>query len=171
MGRALTYLETMKAMTRSEREELISGIAATPSTIQRLIEGLDPNETRWKPESGDFSVVENICHLRDIEVEGFSVRITRILSEDDPSLADIDGAKLAVDRNYNDQDLASALDTFTKTREDNMRVIRGLTIEEFARTAKFGSDTPITLERLLEMMREHDEVHMRELSELIAERA
>ena len=40
-------------------------------------------------------MLEHVCHLRDIEVEGYAPRLKRILSEDGPFLPDIDGRRLA----------------------------------------------------------------------------
>ncbi len=158
--------EAMKAMTEAEREELINSEANTPLEIKRLLEGLSPSETRWKPESGEFSVLENICHLRDIEAEGYSVRIKRILADDNPFLEDIDGAAIAKERDYNSQELKSAVDAFTKTREENIRILRGLSFEQLVRIGTFQDSGQVTLERLVEMIKEHDDVHIAELKSL-----
>jgi hypothetical protein len=67
------------------------------------------------------SPLETICHLRDIEAEGYTTRINRILIETNPVLGDIDGGRLAVERNYNDQDPDLALHEFTIARATTRR--------------------------------------------------
>lgn len=153
-------------MTLNERDEILSFLANTPIEARRLTEGLSEDETRWKPSPGEFSVVENVCHLRDIELDGYAVRINRILQEDQPILADIDGAKLAVDRDYNSQDLSSAMEAFTQARENNVRIIRKLSSEQLERTGTLEDIGEITLRRLLDLMLEHDNVHLNELVNL-----
>ena len=141
-------------------------LAETPAAVRRLAEGLTEGEARWKPSATAFSVVENICHLRDLEVEGYGARIRRILAEEEPFLRDLDGARLARQRSYNEQELKAALDAFTRAREHNLRTIKGLSQEHLKRAATFEQLGRITLERLLEMMLEHDRAHLLELSEV-----
>ncbi len=153
-------------MTEQELEELIDFLAETPAAVRQLTEGLTEGETRWKPSATDFSAVENICHLRDIEEEGYSTRIGRILTEDQPFLQDLNGAKLAEERDYNEQELKAALDAFTHARQSNVQTIKSLSQEQLKRTGTFEQTGHITLERLLCMMQEHDRAHLLELSEV-----
>lgn len=153
-------------MLQDEYQGLTNSLANTPASVRRLAEGLSESETRWKPANGNFSVVENVCHLRDIELDGYAVRIKRILREDQPFLSDLNGARLAEERDYNNQELKAALDTFAQARDDNVRLIRGLSSEQLARTGMFENTGAITLRGLLELMREHDDAHIDELTKL-----
>jgi RimJ/RimL family protein N-acetyltransferase len=78
-------------------------------------------------------------------------------------LPDIDGDKLAKERNYNSQSFAEALSAFTRARKNNIDTIRTTTPARLMRTATFEAAGTITLEQLLLMMREHDEAHRRSL--------
>src|SRR5260370_33437178 len=71
----------------------------------------------------EFSALENICHLRDIEVEGYTVRVNKILTENDPVLTDIDGGRLAIDRAYNNKNIDEALEAFALARRQNIAVL------------------------------------------------
>src|SRR5215212_970329 len=94
--------------------EQIARLAATPRRVRALaIRAADP---RRRLAEGEFSVVENVCHLRDIEADGYVVRIRRLLEEDEPLLDDIDGARLSIERGYNEQDLVAAIDAFADAR-------------------------------------------------------
>jgi hypothetical protein len=152
-------------MNRDDFDKLINVLAATPDRVSRLVEGDDVEMVRHKP-SDQFSILESICHLRDIEVEGYTERITRILSETEPSLPDIDGGKLALERDYNKQDLKQALKSFVEARKRNVDRIRNLGVGQLARVGKLEGVGDVTLERLLEMMVEHDEGHLEELEVL-----
>jgi len=152
-------------MNRDDFDKLISVLAATPDRISRLVEGDDVEMVSYKP-SDQFSILESVCHLRDIEVEGYTERIARILSETEPSLPDIDGGKLALERDYNKQDLKQALKSFVEARTRNVDRIRNLGVGQLARVGKLAGVGDVTLERLLEMMVEHDEGHLEELEAL-----
>jgi Protein of unknown function (DUF664). len=153
-------------MTAEEFEELKKFLTKTPAAVRELTAGLTESQTRWKPSATEFSVVENICHLRDIEEEGYRKRIGRILMEDMPFLPDLDGSRLALERRYNEQELEAALASFTVAREENMQTIQNLSSEQLTRGGTFEQIGPVTLQRLLEMMQEHDRAHLLELEDV-----
>ena len=152
-------------MTQMELQNLIAFLAATPEVVRQLTGALGGAAVRWKPPSGEFSALENACHLRDIEQEGYTVRLRRLLTEDEPALADIDGERLARERDYQSQDCAAALAAFAAARRANVATIERLSPEELQRAGTFAGER-ITLARLLEMMRAHDEAHRAELRAL-----
>lgn len=149
-------------MKREELDDLLKQLAATPSRIRQLI-GTSSENLRYRPADGRFSILENVCHLRDIEIEGYSGRIKRILEEDAPELPDIDGGRLAIERDYNSQDLMPALDTFIEARRGNVARLKNIDPKELEKIGKLEGVGQVTLERLLEMMIEHDEGHLAEL--------
>jgi len=147
-------------------ENLLAFLEETPEVIRSLAENLPVRELRRKPAKETFSVLEHVCHLRDIEREGYCVRIAKLLSEEQPFLTDIDGDKLAEERNYNSQIFEEALSAFTRARKNNIQTIRALPPENLKRIGIFQNVGTITLEQLLSMMREHDNEHLRALSDL-----
>ncbi|MGH9908995.1 MAG: DinB family protein, partial [Pyrinomonadaceae bacterium] len=112
----------------------------------------------------EFSALENICHLRDIETEGYEVRIVRMLEESNPSLRDIDGSRLAIERDYNNQDPQSALQDFADARHRNIQRLKNLSLEQLELEGTLEGVGRVTLGRLIEMMSEHDEGHLLELN-------
>src|SRR2546429_489103 len=95
-------------MSTSELLTVIEALEGTSASLADLVNNLPEAQLTHKPISGEFSIVENVCHLRDIEIEGYTLRINRILNEEGPLLPDIDGGKLAVERDYNKQDVHAA---------------------------------------------------------------
>lgn len=142
---------------------LLKRLQETPNTLSALIDELSDSEVRWRNSDGEFSALENVCHLRDIEAEGYATRIDRILHETNPFLADIDGSRLAVERSYNAQDPNLALRAFVVARTKNLEQLKGLNTDELRREGTLEGVGPVTAERLSEMMREHDEGHVEEL--------
>lgn len=151
-------------MPPEDLHALINALASTPETLTGLVKDLSPADLRFKNLPDEFSIIESVCHLRDIEIEGYAVRIHRILREDEPLLPDIDGSQLAVERKYHHQELAPALQAFSSAREKNTQVLSGLTSEQLDREGTLDGVGTITIRRLMAMMNEHDEDHIRELS-------
>ena len=150
-------------MSTQELQELIETLAQTPEAIANLVHDLSNDDLRWRNENGEFSAIENVCHLRDIEVEGYTVRINRIINQENPFLADIDGGRLAVERDYNSQNPDQALQAFASARADNVRTLRSLRPEQLGRAGTLEGVGSITLEKLLMLMCEHDDGHLDDL--------
>jgi hypothetical protein len=137
-----------------------------PSIVQELLAGLTEGDLRESPEDETWSIVEHICHLRDIEREGYIIRISKMLTEDNPFLNDLDGDKLAIERDYINQNCRAALKDFIEDRAINVLAIQELTPQQLSRTGVFENVGPLSLLELLLKMREHDQGHIDELTEL-----
>ena len=142
---------------------LLEILDGTPGKLARLTEGLSTSELRWKNSEDEFSTLENFCHLRDLELDGYTRRINQILTESDPLLADFDGARVAAESNYNNQQPQVALRIFQTARRKNVEMLRSLTEEQLERRGTLAAVGKITLRRLAVMMREHDEGHLEDL--------
>jgi hypothetical protein len=153
-------------MAEDNMKTVLNSLQETPEEIRRLTTGLRDAQLRWKPKKDHFSVLENIRHLRDIEMEGYATRLRRILNETRPFLPDIDGPKLASERDYNSQDFDTSLRDFVEARKQNVQALGNVSSEQFNREGVLEGLGVITLEKLVLLMREHDEEHLRELSEL-----
>ena len=135
----------------------------TPRKVATLTSDLSDAKLRWKHSAEQFSALENICHLRDLELQGYVPRVRRMLDETNPPLADFDGARVASEGNYNDEALTPALGSFEKARQKNVERLRSLTEEQLERKGTLEGVGSITLKQLAEKMREHDESHLEDL--------
>jgi hypothetical protein len=142
---------------------LLDFLHETPNTLARLIDGLSLAELRFRNSEVEFSALENLCHLRDLELQGYTPRIRCMLDESDPVLADFNGTRVAAEGNYNSQQPDLALQTFQTARSENVQKLRSLTAEQRKREGTLEGVGRITLRRLAEMMREHDEGHIEDL--------
>lgn len=144
-------------------DALLEFLYLTPDKLTAFTDGLLLDELRFKHSQDEFSALENLCHLRDLELQGYTPRIARMLDEKDPVLADFDGARVAAEGNYNSQQADVALKMFQTARRGNSEKLRSLTEEQLAREAILEGVGRITLRRLAEMMREHDEGHLEDM--------
>ena len=146
--------------------DLLDRLAAMPRLLQACVEGLPRTEWTRQPAPGLFSLVEHCCHLRDLEEEGYTLRLRRMLRENAPVLDDFDGGTVAAGRAYPGQDLTQAMQAFAEARSRNLLVFAGLERPALARTARFGEHGTINVIRLAELMAEHDAGHRGELEDL-----
>lgn len=142
----------------------------TPERIFRLTRDLDRRAETWKPPDDGFSILENVCHLRDIEAEGFSLRIERLLTENDPILPDPDGANLARERGYNSRRLDAELAAFREARHRSLGLLEGAAPAAWRRTGSLETVGRISLEDLVRRMAEHDRGHIEEIMRLVESR-
>lgn len=149
-----------------ELSDIIAFLEETPAALKRLRDGLAADDLRMRADGGGFSFVETVCHLRDIEREGYGVRIERILGEEGPSLPDLKGARLALERRYNEQGFDDGLEAFSQARARNLSALRAATDEQLGRRATLEGVGEITLAGLAALMCEHDRGHREELRHL-----
>jgi len=145
-------------------EMAIAELSAAPGRVEDAIRGLTEEQLSWKPTEF-FSIRENVLHLRDIDILGYEKRLRLILTEDYPVLADIDGTKLAIERNYNAQPVGPALDDLKRSRGTSMQRLRGTSIPDLNRRAEMQGFGPIDVHRLLELWIEHDRGHLADMAE------
>src|SRR5690242_13223071 len=110
-------------MGPEELKEILAIMRSTSEWLRIIIDELPSEAYNWRPSPDIWSVDENICHLRDIEQEGYNIRIKRIANEDTPVLPDINGRQLAKGRQYNQQDLRAALDAFDSARAKSIELV------------------------------------------------
>lgn len=55
-----------------ELKQAIAMLSGMPDNLKRRLDNLNDEQLHLKPDGGYFSILENICHLRDIEIEGDS---------------------------------------------------------------------------------------------------
>src|SRR5258707_622741 len=116
--------------------DVIDLLEQTPNRVRALVEGRSEEDLSFKPSPNEFSLRENVLHLRDIDVEGYEVRILRILSERSASFPDIDGALLARERNYTAQRVPPAREAFPAPRPRSIERPRPPPPSDFQRIGK-----------------------------------
>lgn len=145
---------------------VIDLLEQTPNRVRALIEGRSEEDLSFKPSPNEFSLRENVLYLRDIDVEGYEVRIVRMLSESGPSFPDLDGARLARERNYNVQPVAPALEDFAASRARSIERVRVASPADFKRIGELVGVRHFTLQMLLEHWTRHDSEHLAEMTHL-----
>lgn len=116
----------------------------------------------------EWSPVEIVCHLRDVEAEITLPRIEAILSKSDPHLSAPDTDRWASERNYIDQDGLEAVEAFTRSRRSVIDLVQGLSEDEWSRTGRHALLGPTTLYEIISITLDHDLVHLAQLRAAIS---
>jgi len=146
----------------STPESLIAVMLSTPAVVSELLKQVSaPNLTR-RPASGEWSLTEIICHLRDTESEVNLPRLRMLLELKEPFIPARMAAAWAEERDYNSQDFSQALQDFTSARMQMLVVLRGLK-DEWSRKARHAIFGPTDLQELVNFMVEHDKLHIRQI--------
>jgi hypothetical protein len=143
--------------------EVAAALASTPGRVAEVLEGLSAEQLATRREGATFSLAGNVMHLRDIDAEGFAVRVRRILDETRPHLPDVDGARLARERRYDEQPLGSAVEELARGRAATLARLGSLDSTKLGRAATQQGVGDITLFDLLRNWLAHDEEHLAQM--------
>ena len=92
-----------------------AALEAFPRELEKHYAAFPARFVHWAPPSWDgvpsepFTALEQICHVRDIEIEGYQVRFRRTLDENSPLLPSIDSEAVAKERNYGAADATQSV--------------------------------------------------------------
>ncbi|MGE0356163.1 MAG: DinB family protein [Burkholderiales bacterium] len=157
-----------EAATAPDLDGLCAQLARMPAFLDAALERAGAGRVATRPAAGGFSLLEHACHLRDLEREGYLLRILRLLAEERPVLEGFDGERVARERDYASQDAREAAGEFAAARAEVLRVVRGLDREALAREGEFAGGR-ITLAGVVAMAAAHDAGHRAEIDGLVAE--
>src|ERR1700733_9819283 len=100
----------------------LSALTNFPQELEAHYAAIPAEFKNWAPSSWEgvpsepFTAIEQICHVRDIEIDGYHVRFQRTLSESNPTLASIDSEILAKKRSYGTSDPVEVFTSFRSAR-------------------------------------------------------
>jgi hypothetical protein len=89
--------------------DAVAELHDVPGTVRAAVQAVPAELRRLRPASDVWSVVEYVCHLRDVFV-GFTVRLRRARTEDEPVVDPMFGDLRAVRFRYADADVDAVLD-------------------------------------------------------------
>ena len=151
----------------------LCALESFPGQLRRFFLAIPKSHWNWAPDSWDgipsesFTAIKQICHVRDIEVDGYQVRIRRLLDETEPTLDSIDGYALAEERRYADSDPDGVFDQIRVARNETLQLIKGLTPEQRMRTGRFEGYGRLTVKGLVHYLCSHDQQHLSGLQWLL----
>ncbi len=151
----------------------ICTLEAFPSQLELHYAAIPKDFKNWAPHSWDgipsesLTAIEQICHVRDIEIDGYHIRFERTLAEQNPKLASLDTDSLARERQYSVQDANAVFSSFRQARSKTLALITTLTSAQLDRPAEFEGYGSLPLRSLVHYLCSHDQQHLAGLQWLL----
>jgi hypothetical protein len=151
----------------------LDALAAFPDQLEAFYAAIPSRRVNWAPSSWDgipsetLTAIEQVCHVRDIEIDGYQQRISRALTEACPTLPSLDTYRLAKERAYSTANASDALAEFRAARRRTVDVIAALDAAELERRAVFEGYGSVTVRGLIHYLCSHDQQHLAGLQWLL----
>jgi hypothetical protein len=151
----------------------LATLEAFPRELEKHYAQFPPDFVHWAPPSWDgvpsepFTAIEQICHVLDIETEGYQLRFKRTLEERSPMLPSIDSEAVAKERNYGQADAGKIFATFRAARAETLVLLHGLDSTQLGRPAVFEGYGTVTVRGLIHFLCSHDQQHLAGLQWLL----
>ncbi|MGU7781752.1 DinB family protein [Burkholderia sp. PU8-34] len=144
----------------------LDALADFPRLLEAHFAAVPDGYASWTPDdwngipSERYSPLGQLCHVRDIEIDGYHVRLRRMLDEDRPLLVSLDGDALAVERRYDDAYASDVLAAFRDARRQTLDLLSRVTPDQFARIGEFEGYGAVTVRGLVHYLCSHDQQHL-----------
>lgn len=148
------------------RRELLPQLESFPGQLQTLFALFPQDYRRWAPTTWEgipsepFTAVEQLCHIRDVEVEGYQVRLRRMVEEESPFLPSLDGPALANTKRYAEANPDTVLREIRDARQQTVELIDGLSDHQIMRRGTFEGYGDVTVGGLIHYLCSHDQQHL-----------
>ncbi|HMB64056.1 MAG TPA: DinB family protein [Eudoraea sp.] len=165
----------MKFMERgnSVLDTTFFSLSTAPLEIARTLHLFSSKELTWEPKTWDgipgehFTAIEQICHLRDVEIDGYQERIRAIIAKDNPFLPSIKGYGLSIQKNYKNAALNDVIEEFKMARAQTLKIIDSIEKDQWSKTGELEGYCKITLSGLINFLCSHDYEHLASLRWLL----
>jgi hypothetical protein len=154
-------------MTSDPYAEAIAALAAFPATLRTQIAGLDRAALTFRPDGKEWSIVENIGHLLDIDAL-FGGRIGQIIARDNPTFTLLDVDEAVRRHDYQNKEAAFLLNTFAERRAALLDELRYIQPANRKRAGLHPTGGPRSIEDLIIYLPRHDEQHRVQIAATIA---
>jgi FMN phosphatase YigB (HAD superfamily) len=161
-----TDLSTLKVNYGSP-QALIAFLQATPAILHTLL--LSTPHEKWtkNPGEGEWSLLELFCHFRDVDLEVNLARMELMLREENVFINGRTTDQWALERHYSLQDPCMAFNNFVSTRTKLIDILSGIQPSDWDRRARHTFLGPTALRELVEIMVDHDRLHLKQAYEAV----
>lgn len=155
----------------------LQSLRGFPVALRAFLADVPADALDWRPASWEgipsetLTIRQQVCHVRDIEADGYVQRFQALLHEVDPVLPSIDGYALVESRLYDRTDVMTALDAFAVARTHTMRILDGLQTGSLQRRGSFEGYGIVTVQGLMHFLCSHDQQHLAGIQWLLGMKA
>jgi FMN phosphatase YigB (HAD superfamily) len=142
---------------------LLAVLASTPAALDTLCARLDDEGWKRRPAENEWSPVEIVCHLRDVDCDVNIPRMHVVVAEENPFLPAVETDPWAEERSYWTQNGPAALAEFIHNRIKFIDLLTKLPPEGWNLPARHAIFGPTTLHELVEIIISHDQTHLNQI--------
>ena len=151
------------------RQRQIAAMRLTCDVLGHILTGVPDDRARSLRDGDDgWSVIEIVCHLRDFD-EIFYSRAVMMLEQDHPQLPGYDHEAMAIDRDYQREDLRAAYAALKTSRERFMAFFAGLTGQQWERGGVHPERDSFSMSDALMQVSAHDLDHLEQITRVLAQ--
>jgi FMN phosphatase YigB (HAD superfamily) len=147
---------------------VLATLRSTPAFLHSISADLTPEEWLYRPAVGEWSVLEILCHLADMDAEVNLPRLRKVLNETNPFVAGLDTDAWAVARQYIRRDPKQSLRNFVSARLELIAFLEGLSPVDWQRQARHAIFGPTSLHEMAIFAAGHDRLHVRQIHQTIS---
>ena len=149
------------------RFAILDRLERGPEEVRGLTHGLGDVAIRRAPAPGKWSVVEIVCHLRDME-RVYAERFTKIAHQDRPHLWVTENHRLAEVLKYREAALPAVIKEWKRLRADTLVLLRALPHPVWQRTGTHPERGEVSIEGLADHLGRHDASHLEQVRALLS---
>ena len=143
-------------------EEQMARMERAADDFERAITAVDDALLSRRPDGTNWSAREVICHVRDIE-ESFMARLQIIMLMNEPKFLPVEPDRWAEERQYQRNDAMEALQAFRMRRDESLKFLRGLKVEQWERGGIHATRGHMSIKDFVGLMAWHDDNHLDQL--------
>jgi FMN phosphatase YigB (HAD superfamily) len=151
----------------STADAILANLIGTAAALDTLSRRMPRSLWINKPNPQEWSLVEVICHLRDVETEVNLPRIRKLLQESNPFIPGKDTDPWASERQYILQDCMDALSSFISARLELLSVLENLSPGDWQRPARHAILGPTKIQELVGIIASHDRLHIQQAHQIL----
>ena len=132
-------------MALLDKGKALRSLPKTPALLRFILQDVT-QEQAMNSWDDDWNVVFVVCHLRDLEA-AYLQRVHMMLAEANPTFPANDQRAMAIERQYAEADLRTALAEYEALRREFIALLRSLSDEQWERRGQhpfFGETTILT---------------------------
>jgi hypothetical protein len=152
-------------MTSEERQKLIGQYREGYHEVSRSLEGFPAELLIAHPIQGKWSAAEIVHHLADSETTS-GLRLRRLLVEDHPLIQGYDQDAYAAHLNYNNREIAPALDAFRSARATAAQLFDFMSDGDWRREGTHSESGAYTAQDWLTIYADHAHNHAAQIRRL-----
>ena len=146
--------------------ELLQQLAQFAHQLRQLL-AAPTVDWRRQPATGEWSLTQVICHLRDVEGEVHQPRFAALIARENAFIAGATPDEWAAPRDYQAQDGPTALADFLAARAETVATLQALPPTLWSRQGRHAFFGPTSLHELLGLVVRHDEAHGEQITTLM----